>query len=164
MCAVCGAQGSAADLIKLAMCRWDEWVAAQQQQGEQASTAGGYRARLIAQIHGEHSIFTMVSLFFLGLGRRAALVLPGAMPAPWCDGCMPAASIPVLPADELLFEVDAHDAVLGGEGQLEGPGQQFLQVTAAVKQIMESAAHLNVPLRVKLAWGQSWGSLTALEL
>lgn len=78
---------------------------------------------------------------------------------------MPAsASIPVLPADELLFEVDAHEAVLGDEGQLEAPGQQFLQVAAAVKQIMESAAPLNVPLRVKLAWGQSWGSLTALEL
>ena len=69
-----------------------------------------------------------------------------------------------LPADELLFEVDAQDAVLGADGQLEAPGRQFLQVAAAVKQIMEGAAPLNVPLRVKLAWGQSWGSLTALEL
>jgi DNA polymerase I-like protein with 3'-5' exonuclease and polymerase domains len=56
---VADVQGSAADLIKLAMCRWDEWVAGQQQQqqGEQAPTPpGGYRAnaRLIAQIHGEH--------------------------------------------------------------------------------------------------------------
>lgn len=78
---ICGAQGSAADLIKLAMCRWDEWAAAQQQQGKQASTAGGYRApaRLIAQIHGEQHAATTISLFLLGLGGRAALVLPGAM-------------------------------------------------------------------------------------
>lgn len=54
-------QGSAADLCKLAMCVWDEWAAQQQQQqGQQdgaaagAAGSGGVRARLIAQIHGEH--------------------------------------------------------------------------------------------------------------
>ena len=67
-------------------------------------------------------------------------------------------------ADELLFEVDAADAVLGPDGALQHPGQHFLQVAAAVKGIMEGAAPLTVPLRVKLAWGHSWGSLTDLNV
>lgn len=70
-----------------------------------------------------------------------------------------------LPADELLFEVDAPDAVLDPAGSgLQHPGQQFLRVAAAVKRIMEGAAPLAVPLRVKLAWGTSWGSLAELAL
>lgn len=69
-----------------------------------------------------------------------------------------------LPADELLFEVDAPDAELDAAGGLQHPGQQFLGVAAAVKRIMEGAAPLTVPLRVKLAWGTSWGSLADLAL
>lgn len=69
----------------------------------------------------------------------------------------------MLVADELLFEVDAPDAVLGSAGDLQHPGQHFLQVSAAVKGIMESAARMTVPLRVKLAWGSSWGSITELK-
>jgi hypothetical protein len=68
------------------------------------------------------------------------------------------------PPDELLFEVPAHDAVLGPDGAVQHPGQSFLQVAAAVKAIMEGAAALAVPLRVKLAWGNSWGSLADLQL
>lgn len=70
----------------------------------------------------------------------------------------------LLCADELLFEIDATDAVLGPAGDLQHPGQHFMQVSAAVKQIMESAAPMTVPLRVKLAWGYSWGSLNSLDL
>lgn len=68
------------------------------------------------------------------------------------------------PADELLFEVEAPDAQLGSAGVVQHPGHQFLQVAAAVKQLMEGAAPLAVPLRVKLAWGNSWGSLADLAL
>jgi DNA polymerase I-like protein with 3'-5' exonuclease and polymerase domains len=60
--------------------------------------------------------------------------------------------------------VSAADAVLGPDGALQHPGQAFLQVAAAVKAIMEGAAPLAVPLRVKLAWGNSWGSLADLQL
>jgi len=66
--------------------------------------------------------------------------------------------------DELLFEVDAPDAVLDADGAVRHPGQQFLQVAASVKRIMEGAAPLTVPLRVKLAWGHSWGSLAECTL
>lgn len=66
--------------------------------------------------------------------------------------------------DELLFEVDAADAVLGPDGDVQHPGQRFLQVAAAVKRTMEGAAAMTVPLRVKMAWGCSWGSLEDLEL
>lgn len=66
--------------------------------------------------------------------------------------------------DELLFEVGAPDAVLDADGAVQHPGQQFLQVAAAVKRIMEGAAPLAVPLRIKLAWGHSWGSLAECTL
>jgi DNA polymerase-1 len=56
-------QGSAADIVKLAMCKWDDWVSAQggQAQGEEAQGEaqgqgqGGRQppARLVAQIHDE---------------------------------------------------------------------------------------------------------------
>lgn len=57
-------QGSAADLIKLAMCAWDDWVAADmqeqqnslqqlQQEGTQQRPGLRARARLVAQIHDE---------------------------------------------------------------------------------------------------------------
>lgn len=85
-------------------------------------------------------------------GARTQLLLP----VPTCPTCCP--------ADELLFEVEAPDAVLDGAGRLQHPGQQFLQVAAAVKRLMEGAAPLTVPLRVKLAWGNSWGSLAELAL
>ena len=50
-------QGSAADLIKLAMCAWDEWtVQAQQRQQLSGATSQGLQAQLIAQIHGESQL------------------------------------------------------------------------------------------------------------
>jgi DNA polymerase-1 len=44
-------QGSAADMVKLAMCKWDDWLSQQDQEGG----GGGGRppARLVAQIHDE---------------------------------------------------------------------------------------------------------------
>jgi DNA polymerase I-like protein with 3'-5' exonuclease and polymerase domains len=58
--------------------------------------------------------------------------------------------------------VDAPDALLGPGGAVAAPGAAFMRVAAAVQQLMEGAAPLSVPLRVKLAWGQSWGSLREL--
>lgn len=51
--------------------------------------------------------------------------------------------------DELVFELRPSD--LGA-------------VAAIVKECMEGAVVLNVPLHVKLSTGPSWGSLRALEL
>jgi DNA polymerase I-like protein with 3'-5' exonuclease and polymerase domains len=78
LCTIVCLQGSAADLIKLAMCAWEEWVEQpqqqqmwqsmqpqqhqqqqagraqfKQQQQPHSSSNGQPAARLIAQIHGE---------------------------------------------------------------------------------------------------------------
>jgi hypothetical protein len=83
-CCCCHTQGSAADLIKLAMVKWDAWCADHQQQQQQreekegelewaasdddveagaaarGSSSGGCGARLIAQIHGA-SVFVSLT-------------------------------------------------------------------------------------------------------
>lgn len=72
---------------------------------------------------------------------------------------------PPLHADELLFEVDAPQlASSNAAGELQHPGASFLAVAAAAQRIMEGAAQLAVPLRVKMAWGRTWGSLQELDL
>lgn len=94
------------------------------------------------------------------------------LPAPLLPPDLQPPTLPFLPvclcarpsADELVFEVNAPDAVMGPDGSLQHPGQQFVRVAAAVKQVMEGAAPMSVPLRAKLAWGTSWGSLADLQL
>ncbi|MGH9115752.1 MAG: DNA polymerase, partial [Acidimicrobiales bacterium] len=49
----------------------------------------------------------------------------------------------------LILQV--HDEVL-----LEVPPGEAEEAAAAVKEVMEGAAELRVPLRVKLAWGATW--------
>jgi DNA polymerase I-like protein with 3'-5' exonuclease and polymerase domains len=46
---------------------------------------------------------------------------------------------------------------------MPGPGTA-LQVAALVRESMEGAASLRVPLRVKLHSGPSWGELRELQL
>lgn len=76
----------------------------------------------------------------------------------------PCASLIAQIHDELLFEVDAADSVLGPGGELLQPGHTLLRVAGVVKSVMEGAAQLAVPLRVKLSCGSRWGSMHQLEV
>jgi DNA polymerase-1 len=77
-------QGSAADIIKLAMIKIDDWL-----------LESGLQTRMVLQVH-----------------------------------------------DELIFEV---------------PPLEEAVVTAKVKELMENAVSLSVPLEVKLSFGKNWG-------
>ena len=44
-------------------------------------------------------------------------------------------------------------------GCMQVPEQQVIQAAGVIKRHMEAAAHLQVPLRVKLHVGPSWGQL-----
>lgn len=65
--------------------------------------------------------------------------------------------------DELLFEVDASDAVVGPDGRVSAPGAKLQHVASVVQGVMAmERLKLSVPLKVNLSWGQSWGSMQSL--
>lgn len=67
--------------------------------------------------------------------------------------------------DELLFEVDARDAVVAPDGNILAPGASLGNVAHVVQEIMAMRGlKLTVPLKVNLSWGQRWGSMQRLEL
>lgn len=69
--------------------------------------------------------------------------------------------------DELLVEVDAAGCQLGEHGEVLVPGPELTRVVQVLREIMEqrAAARLGVcvPLPVRIACGQRWGSLVPLS-
>ncbi|KAG2429354.1 hypothetical protein HXX76_011120 [Chlamydomonas incerta] len=132
-------QGSAADLIKMAMTLWGTYshpaaaatdqqrLPQTQQQQAQAAGAAGAPAGTAA-------------------AAEAAPPLPPGCPPPLQEGCVDLiGSI----HDEILFECDAQPEVLR-------------RLVGAAHCLMCGVVALDVPLCVKVSVGQSWGSLQEL--
>lgn len=181
-------QGSAADLIKLAMCRWSEWAAAALGsaggsgsgsgcwEGAAARGSGRHRrsesfSHLVGQIHDE-------LLFEVsnnnsdaggageGGGSEAAAAAagagsPSAMLVPLTAGESGAA------AALAALRQAAASAVWEGDGVKAGHSHCRLSrhaavVATAVRSIMEGVVQLDVPLVVNVAAGARWGSMQAI--
>ncbi|GLI65686.1 hypothetical protein VaNZ11_009293 [Volvox africanus] len=151
-------QGSAADLVKCAMCMW---AASNHPDAQQAATLPTCKNRGQAPGRGRGPT--------TGIGRAqlstAALIgshIPGALAARAPAPATPSATgggtaVPVnidaeLVAqihDELIFEVDARP-------------EMVRRLVVAVRGIMCHAVVLKVPLLIKVAAGRRWGELQEL--
>lgn len=140
-------QGSAADLIKRAMTRWDAYACSASASSTNSSPAATQQSGAAPGSSPQPTP-----------GTGAALATPPhAQPPP--------VRVRLLAQihDELLFEVDSPDARLAPDGELLHPGQSLLTAAAAVRGVMEGAAPLAVPLRCRLSYGRSWGAMTEMD-
>ncbi|PNW81729.1 hypothetical protein CHLRE_06g257800v5 [Chlamydomonas reinhardtii] len=132
-------QGSAADLIKMAMTMWGTYshppAAGANEQQKQKQPQPQQTGGAAGAATGTRAAAT-----------DAAPQLPPGCPPPLEEGCVDLiGSI----HDEILFECDARPEVLQ-------------RLVAAVRCLMCGVVALDVPLCVKLSVGQSWGSLQEL--
>eukprot|EP01032_Pedospumella_encystans_P008842 gene8842-10458_t len=133
-------QGSAADLIKLAMINIHTRLTALSKMTRRQNNATVNSA---AQQTLEREVETGVEAGTLNFRRPRSN--PGGGLYKQLDDVRPVLQV----HDELVFEVRVQD---------------IPRVAAIVKECMEGAVVLNVPLSVKLSTGPAWGSLSPLTL